>query len=66
MCALISRISLRQKLSSPLEIENTEFDAKLNTNSPEQMKRFLDEENKIFKSMVDKISSVGANVVLCQ
>jgi chaperonin GroEL (HSP60 family) len=26
----------------------------------------LDEENNMFKSMVDKISSAGANVVLCQ
>jgi chaperonin GroEL (HSP60 family) len=53
-------------VNSPLEIEKTEFDAKLNINSPEQMQRFLDEENRILKSMVDKISSVGANVVLCQ
>src|ERR671938_279971 len=53
-------------ISSPLEVEKTEFDAKLNINSPEQMQRFLDEENKMLKSMVDKISSVGANVVLTQ
>jgi archaeal chaperonin len=53
-------------ISSPLEVEKTEFDAKLNINSPEQMQKFLDEENKMLKSMVDKISSVGANVVLCQ
>jgi thermosome len=53
-------------LNSPLEIEKTEFDAKLNINSPEQMQRFLDEENKILKSMVDKISSAGANAVLCE
>ena len=31
------------------------------------MQRFLDEENKMLKSMVDKIAlSAGANVVLCQ
>lgn len=53
-------------LNSPLEIEKTEFDAKLNINSPEQMQRFLDEENKILQSMVDKISSAGANAVLCE
>jgi len=53
-------------INSALEIEKTEFDAKLNINSPDQMQRFLDEENKILKSMVDKISSAGANVVLCQ
>jgi thermosome len=53
-------------VNSALEIEKTEFDAKLNINSPDQMQRFLDEENKMLKSMVDKISSAGANVVLCQ
>jgi archaeal chaperonin len=53
-------------VNSPLEIEKTEFDAKLNINSPDQMQRFLDEENKMLKSMVDKISSAGAKVVLCQ
>jgi chaperonin GroEL (HSP60 family) len=53
-------------VNSVLEIEKTEYDAKLNINSPEQMQRFLDEENKMLKSMVEKISSVGANVLLCQ
>jgi archaeal chaperonin len=58
-----ARIAL---LISPLEIEKTEMDAKLNINSPDQMQLFLDEENKMLKSMVDKISSAGATVVLCQ
>jgi chaperonin GroEL (HSP60 family) len=53
-------------ITSALEIEKTEFDAKLNITSPDQMKRFLDEENSMLKSMVDKITSVGANVVFCQ
>ena len=53
-------------INSALEIEKTEFDAKLNISSPEQMKRFLDEENVMLKSMVDKLTSAGANVVICQ
>jgi len=53
-------------INSALEIEKTEFDAKLNITSPEQMKRFLDEENSMLKSMVDKINAAGANVVICQ
>jgi len=53
-------------INSALEIEKTEFDAKLNISSPEQMKRFLDEENVMLKSMVDKVTSAGANVVICQ
>ncbi|NWG38244.1 thermosome subunit beta [Nitrososphaera sp.] len=53
-------------INSPLEIEKTEFDAKININSPDQMQQFIDEENKMLKAMVDKITSAGANVVLCQ
>ncbi len=53
-------------LNAPLEIEKTEIDAKINITDPEQMKAFLDEETRILKQMVDKIKSVGANVVLCQ
>lgn len=58
-----ARIAL---LNCPLEIEKTEFDAKISIESPEQMQKFLDEENSMLKSMVDKISSAGANVVVCQ
>jgi archaeal chaperonin len=58
-----ARISL---VNCPLEIEKPEFDAKLNINNPGQMQKFLDEENNMLKSMVDKIISAGANVVLCQ
>ncbi|HZW56684.1 MAG TPA: thermosome subunit beta [Nitrososphaerales archaeon] len=53
-------------INSPLEIEKTEFDAKINISDPSQIKQFLDEENSMLKSMVDKVSSVGANVVVCQ
>jgi archaeal chaperonin len=58
-----ARIAL---LNCPLEVEKPEFDAKLNINNPNQMQKFLDEENNMLKSMVDKISSAGANIVLCQ
>src|SRR5919206_3501325 len=50
-------------INSALEIEKTEFDAKININSPDQMQKFMDEENKMLKSMVDRISAAGANVV---
>ena len=53
-------------INSALEIEKTEFDAKININSPDQMQQFLDEEYRILKAMIDKISGAGANVVLCQ
>ncbi len=53
-------------VSAPFEIEKTEFDAKLNINDPSMMKRFLDEETKMLKGMVDKMVGVGATVVVCQ
>jgi len=53
-------------LSAPFEIEKTEFDAKLNINDPSMMKKFLDEETKMLKGMVDKIVGAGATVVVCQ
>lgn len=53
-------------INTPIEIEKTEFDAKINIDSPDKMQKFLKEENRMLKNMVDKIKSVGANVVLCQ
>jgi archaeal chaperonin len=53
-------------LNSALEIEKTEFDAKINISSPDQMNLFLEEENKMLKNMVNKITATGANVVICQ
>jgi chaperonin GroEL (HSP60 family) len=53
-------------INSALEIEKTEFDAKININSPDQMNMFLEEENRMLKGMVDKIVATGANVVICQ
>ena len=53
-------------ISAPFEIEKTEFDAKLNINDPSMMKKFLDEETKMLKGMVDKMVEVGATVVVCQ
>jgi thermosome len=53
-------------INSALEIEKTEFDAKINISSPDQMKLFLEEENKLLKNMVDKIIAAGANIAVCQ
>lgn len=50
----------------PLEVEKTEFNAKINIESPDQMTAFLDEEEKMIKDMVEKIAGSGANVLLCQ
>jgi thermosome len=53
-------------LDCPLEIEKTEFDAKINIDSPEQMEGFLKQEEGMLREMVDKIVAAGANVVLCE
>ena len=53
-------------VNCPLEIEKTEFDAKININNPEQIQKFINEENTMLKAMVDKIRATGVNVVLCQ
>jgi len=53
-------------INQKLEIEKTEFDAKINIESPEQMHTFLDEEERMLKEMVDQIAKSGANVVMCE
>ena len=53
-------------LNAKLEIEKTEFDAKINIESPDQMKSFLDEEERMLKEMVTSVTKSGANVVFCE
>ena len=53
-------------LDCPLEVEKTEIDAEIRISDPSQMKAFIEEEERILKGMVEKIKSVGANVVFCQ
>jgi thermosome len=53
-------------LDTALEIEKTEFDAKINIESPEQMEAFLQQEENMLKDMVEKVASKGANVVIAQ
>jgi thermosome len=53
-------------LNAKLEIEKTEFDAKINIESPDQMKLFLDEEERMLKDMVSSVTKSGANVVFCE
>jgi thermosome len=53
-------------LDTALEVEKTEFDAKINIETPEQMESFLKEEENMLREMVDKIAKSGANVLVCQ
>jgi len=53
-------------LDCPLEIEKTEFDAKINIESPEQMEGFLKQEEDMLRDMVEKVAKTDANVLLCE
>ena len=53
-------------LNCPLEVEKTEFDAKINIESPEAMEAFLKEEESMLRSMAEKVAAAGANVLICQ
>lgn len=53
-------------IDAALEVEKTEFSAKINIESPDQMMAFLDEEEAMVQGMVEKITESGANVVICQ
>jgi len=53
-------------VNAALEVEKTEMRAEIRISAPTQMQQFLEEENKMLKSMVDKIHNIGANVLICQ
>lgn len=53
-------------IESALEVSKTEFDAKIAISDPSAMQSFLDEEDRMLKSMVEKIVEAGANVVIAQ
>ena len=53
-------------INAALEISKTETDAKINISNPQQLKSFLDEENNMLKTMVDKVLASGATVLFCQ
>jgi thermosome len=53
-------------VDNALEIEKTEISAEIRIRDPNQMKAFLDQENKMLQEMVGKIKASGANVVFCQ
>ncbi len=58
-----ARIAL---LNSALEIEKTEMSSEIRISDPTQMQMFLEEENRMLKTMVDKLHDIGVNVLICQ
>ncbi|MBN2488774.1 MAG: TCP-1/cpn60 chaperonin family protein [Methanosarcinaceae archaeon] len=51
---------------SAIELKETEVDAEISITSPDQLQSFLDQEEKMLKELVAKITNSGANVVFCQ
>jgi thermosome len=53
-------------INSSLEIEKTEFDAEIRVQTPDQINQFLEEEANMLRKKVNKLKSIGVNVVFCQ
>src|SRR3989344_3302729 len=53
-------------LDCALEVKSPETDTKIQISSPDQLQGFLDQEEKILRSMTDKVIKSKANVVICQ
>ncbi|PTD93873.1 thermosome subunit [archaeon SCG-AAA382B04] len=51
-------------LDTAIEVEETQTDAEIQIDNPEQMQEFLEREEETLKEMVNKIKQSGANVVI--
>ena len=58
-----ARIAL---VDSPMEIKNTEIEAKIQITDPAQLQSFMDMEEKMLRDMAERIEKAGATVVFCQ
>lgn len=53
-------------LNAKLEIKKTETEAKININSPEEMMKFIDEEERLLNEMADTVVESTANVIFIE
>ncbi len=53
-------------LDAPLEIQKPDITTKIRVTNIDELDRFLEEETKLLKEMVDKIAEIGADVVITQ
>ena len=53
-------------LNAAMEIEKTEFDAKIQIETPEEMQAYLDREEQMLREMVRKVKDAGVTVLLSQ
>ncbi len=53
-------------LNAAMEIEKTEFSAKIHIEKPDEMQAYLDQEEQMLREMVKKVKGAGVNVLFCQ
>ncbi|HUS79437.1 MAG TPA: thermosome subunit beta, partial [Patescibacteria group bacterium] len=53
-------------LDSAMEIEKTEFSAKIQIDTPEEIQAYLDHEERTLRELVEKVKDAGINVLFCQ
>jgi archaeal chaperonin len=53
-------------LNDPLEIKNTEIDAKIQITDPNQLNAFLEQEERTLRTMVDRVKNSGSNILISQ
>ena len=53
-------------LNDPIEVEEADVDTSVNVDSPDQLQKFLDQEEEQLREKVDRIVESGADIVFCQ
>jgi thermosome len=53
-------------LDTPLEVKTLGNETRISITSPEQFQSFVNREEQEIKTMIEKIKSIGANVLVCQ
>ena len=53
-------------VNSAIEVKKTEVDAKIQITDPNQLSKFLEEEENYIRNLVEMINNSGANVLICQ
>ena len=53
-------------VKASLEVKETETDAEIRITDPEMLQKFVEQEEKMIKEMVESLTKVGANIVFCQ
>jgi len=53
-------------LNYEFDVKKTEVDASIEITSTDQLQRFIDQEEKSIKKMVDIVKEAGADVLICQ